>query len=87
MGEDVSAALVDQIHHPFHPWEQKFVDVTFGEEQPLLRSQVFSDVGECHLPRYLLIDAARVLVGEVEELVQAVVDDFRIERQVHVCLF
>ena len=84
--EDNASALVDQVHHPLHPREQEFLDVAQREQQPLLRSQVLGNVGECHLPRNLLVDAARVLVGEIEQLVQAVVHDVGIERHIHIRL-
>ena len=73
--EDVGAGLVGQIDHPLHPGQEELADVADRDHQVGLAAHVLGDVGDVHPARDGLVDPDRLLVGQVEELAEAVVDD------------
>ncbi len=72
-----------EVGHAFHTRQQETADQVRGDHQGLLAAHVFGDIAVGDAPGQLLVYPAGLLIGQAKQLVQAVVDDLRIEQQVH----
>ncbi len=76
--ESDGPGLVGQVDHPLHAGEKELADVADRDHEIGLAAHVLGDVGDVDLPRHGLVDADGAVVGQAEELVQAVMGDVRV---------
>ena len=81
------ARLVRQVDDALHPRQQECADMFFRKHQVVLPAHILGHVRKHYLARDGFINALSVDIGQIEQLIQAVVHDFWIFNQVHHGLF